>query len=175
MPTVWLGQLGKQCLSLLPMPFLACPDDLPCLRLFWVAAVQIRPLWRHYFQVRLHSTPHLMHGPTAASSWRLAAACLGMRLRQRCRQRSSKMCSAPICSAPTLLRFCSAPTCPPLLQNTQGLIFVVDSNDRDRIGEARDELHRMLNEVRDWSKQKLPGTAGRFGSSPAESQGSSGP
>ncbi|KAL4854166.1 ADP-ribosylation factor 1 [Chlorella vulgaris] len=31
-------------------------------------------------------------------------------------------------------------------QNTQGLIFVVDSNDRDRIGEARDELHRMLNE-----------------------------
>ena len=31
----------------------------------------------------------------------------------------------------------------------QGLIFVVDSNDRDRIGEARDELHRMLNEVRD--------------------------
>lgn len=32
-------------------------------------------------------------------------------------------------------------------QNTQGLIFVVDSNDRDRIVEARDELHRMLNEV----------------------------
>ena len=31
-------------------------------------------------------------------------------------------------------------------QNTQGLIFVVDSNDRDRISEARDELHRMLNE-----------------------------
>jgi len=31
-------------------------------------------------------------------------------------------------------------------QNTQGLIFVVDSNDRDRITEARDELMRMLNE-----------------------------
>ncbi|PON67201.1 Small GTPase superfamily, ARF type [Trema orientale] len=31
-------------------------------------------------------------------------------------------------------------------QNTQGLIFVVDSNDRERISEARDELHRMLNE-----------------------------
>ena len=30
--------------------------------------------------------------------------------------------------------------------NTQGLIFVVDSNDRDRIDAARDELHRMLNE-----------------------------
>jgi len=31
-------------------------------------------------------------------------------------------------------------------QNTQGLIFVVDSNDRDRIDAARDEMHRMLNE-----------------------------
>lgn len=33
-------------------------------------------------------------------------------------------------------------------QNTQGLIFVVDSNDRDRLSEARDELHRMINEVK---------------------------
>lgn len=39
-------------------------------------------------------------------------------------------------------------------QNTQGLIFVVDSNDRDRVVEARDELHRMLNEVK--LKQKSP-------------------
>jgi len=31
-------------------------------------------------------------------------------------------------------------------QNTQGLIFVVDSNDRERIGEAREELDKMLNE-----------------------------
>ena len=31
-------------------------------------------------------------------------------------------------------------------QNTQGLIFVIDSNDRERIGEARQELERMLNE-----------------------------
>ena len=31
-------------------------------------------------------------------------------------------------------------------QNTQGLIFVVDSNDRERMSEARDELARMLNE-----------------------------
>lgn len=30
--------------------------------------------------------------------------------------------------------------------NTQGIIFVVDSNDRDRISIARDELNRMLNE-----------------------------
>jgi len=33
--------------------------------------------------------------------------------------------------------------CNPL---TLGLIFVVDSNDRERVGEARDELNRMLNE-----------------------------
>jgi GTPase SAR1 family protein len=33
----------------------------------------------------------------------------------------------------------------------QGLIFVVDSNDRERIGEAREELMRMLaeDELRD--------------------------
>jgi ADP-ribosylation factor protein 1 len=31
-------------------------------------------------------------------------------------------------------------------QNTQAIIFVVDSNDRDRIVEAREELQRMLNE-----------------------------
>jgi len=31
-------------------------------------------------------------------------------------------------------------------QNTQGLIFVVDSNDRERISEAAEELGKMLNE-----------------------------
>ena len=31
-------------------------------------------------------------------------------------------------------------------QNTQGVIFVVDSNDRERAEDARNELHRMLNE-----------------------------
>merc|ERR1711934_671105 len=31
-------------------------------------------------------------------------------------------------------------------QNTDGLIFVVDSNDRERVGEAKDELNRMLSE-----------------------------
>jgi len=31
-------------------------------------------------------------------------------------------------------------------QNTQAVIYVVDSFDRERMGEARDELHRMLNE-----------------------------
>lgn len=49
-------------------------------------------------------------------------------------------------------------------QNTQGLIFVVDSNDRDRIGEATEELMKMLceDELRDAvlliyaNKQDLP-------------------
>ena len=31
-------------------------------------------------------------------------------------------------------------------QNTEGLIFVVDSNDRERLDNARTELHKMLNE-----------------------------
>jgi small GTP-binding protein len=30
--------------------------------------------------------------------------------------------------------------------NTQGLIFVVDSNDRERVQEAREELNKMLDE-----------------------------
>lgn len=49
-------------------------------------------------------------------------------------------------------------------QNTQGLIFVVDSNDRERIGEAQKELANMLqeDELRDAvvlvfaNKQDLP-------------------
>ena len=38
-----------------------------------------------------------------------------------------------------------------LLHFFAGLIFVVDSNDRERIGEAREELMRMLaeDELRD--------------------------
>ena len=31
-------------------------------------------------------------------------------------------------------------------QGTQGLIFVVDSNDRDRVEDAKEELNKMLNE-----------------------------
>ena len=30
-------------------------------------------------------------------------------------------------------------------QNTQGLIFVVDSNDRERVAEAQDELSKMVS------------------------------
>lgn len=49
-------------------------------------------------------------------------------------------------------------------QNTQGVIFVVDSNDRERCGEAAEELQKMLreDELRDAAvlvlanKQDLP-------------------
>ena len=37
-------------------------------------------------------------------------------------------------------------------QNTQGLIFVVDSSDRERIQESHDELHKMVRP----RKQKSP-------------------
>ena len=48
---------------------------------------------------------------------------------------------------------------------TQGLIFVIDSQDRDRIDEARQELHRIISdrEMKDClllvfaNKQDLPG------------------
>jgi len=49
-------------------------------------------------------------------------------------------------------------------QNTQGLIFVVDSYDKERVNESKDELHKMLaeDELRDAvllvfaNKQDLP-------------------
>lgn len=42
------------------------------------------------------------------------------------------------CCIPTLICFLFVPA--------SGLIFVVDSNDRERCSEAREELVRMLNE-----------------------------
>ena len=58
----------------------------------------------------------------------------------------------------------------PCSQNTDGLIFVVDSNDRERIAEARDELNRMLaeDELREAvvlvfaNKQDLPQVSSSF-------------
>ena len=39
-------------------------------------------------------------------------------------------------------------------QNTQGLIFVVDSNDRERISEAKDELQRMVSGIQIKAKKR---------------------
>jgi len=68
----------------------------------------------------------------------------------------------PVVLSDSLVFFCSIPTLD--FQNTQGIIYVVDSNDRDRVDEAREELMRMLQEeeLRDASllvfanKQDLP-------------------
>lgn len=40
-------------------------------------------------------------------------------------------------------------------QNTQGLIFVVDSNDRERIGEAQKELQNMVSIIKYTILQKV--------------------
>lgn len=58
-----------------------------------------------------------------------------------------------------------------IIPGTQGLIFVVDCADRDRIDEARTELHRIINdrEMRDAiilifaNKQDLPDGKSNFG------------
>ena len=48
--------------------------------------------------------------------------------------------------------------------NTQGIIFVVDSNDRDRVDDAREELHKMINDEEakvNTEKEKLQEQNGR--------------
>lgn len=76
-------------------------------------------------------------------------SCLGVQGMCAATRRASSRWVALV-NSPTNLARIPPPQIRPLwrhyFQNTQGLIFVVDSNDRDRIGEARDELHRMLNE-----------------------------
>jgi len=110
-----------------------------------------------------------------ASTWRLwsirtsASPCGTWEARTRCAVAAARRGAGRCCSCSSswcravgshLLRSTPTPSHPPppphqirplwrhYFQNTQGLIFVVDSNDRDRVGEARDELQRMLNEVR---------------------------
>ncbi|GMH34921.1 hypothetical protein BSKO_02782 [Bryopsis sp. KO-2023] len=48
------------------------------------------------------------------------------------------------CDVPSLVHLLVRRYC----EESQGPIFVVDSNDRDRIGEAKDELWKLLNAVR---------------------------
>ena len=65
---------------------------------------------------------------------------------------------------PPGLPYCAWCWCCVLSSLSQGLIFVVDCADRDRIDEARQELHRIINdrEMRDAiilifaNKQDLP-------------------
>lgn len=53
---------------------------------------------------------------------------------------------SPPLSPPTKTKTDKTKQIPSDFQNTQGIIFVVDSNDRERVSEAREELQRMLNE-----------------------------
>lgn len=64
---------------------------------------------------------------------------------------SSRTLTTPAIShtAPSLLHFSYSQIRPlwrHYYQNTQGIIFVVDSNDRERVEDARNELERMLSE-----------------------------
>ena len=53
------------------------------------------------------------------------------------------------------LRTCQKMLHFPSLQNTQGLIFVVDSNDRERISEAQEELQKMVRLQKNWNPGKI--------------------
>ncbi|XP_018508445.1 ADP-ribosylation factor-like protein 15 [Brassica rapa] len=60
--------------------------------------------------------------------------------------RSKSTCIASVILILEELPHYICPLWRPYFPNKQGLIFVVDSNDRDRVVEARDEFHSMLNE-----------------------------
>ncbi|XP_075381669.1 ADP-ribosylation factor 3 isoform X1 [Mycteria americana] len=100
---------------------------------------KIRPLWRHYFQnTQGRSSPPPPLGTRGGEGARRGAG----------QRRGRPDPALPAASARCL----------------PGLIFVVDSNDRERVNEAREELMRMLaeDELRDAvllvfaNKQDLP-------------------
>lgn len=80
---------------------------------------KIRPLWRHYFSGTLRPIPLEAQTSLLAMSRRPSSP-------------------APMSSAANLSLYQQI--------GTQGLIFVVDSSDRNRMEEARQELHRIIND-----------------------------
>ena len=58
----------------------------------------------------------------------------------------SLACNSTIMISTYLIVYISNADTDVVLISCLGLIFVVDSNDRERVGEAREELNRMLNE-----------------------------
>lgn len=58
----------------------------------------------------------------------------------------SLACNSTIMISTQLVVYISDADTDIVLISCLGLIFVVDSNDRERVGEAREELNRMLNE-----------------------------
>lgn len=81
---------------------------------------KIRPLWRHYFSGMYRSPPRPLPSISAILSFVLLQP-------------------SPITNADTRLTYTQ-------YTGTQGLIFVVDSSDRNRMEEARQELHRIIND-----------------------------
>lgn len=100
---------------------------------------KIRPLWRHYFSGMFFE--HFIPGRPA---------------------QVANFCSADTFALSTLYN--TLMTCSFWI-GTQGLIFVVDSNDRDRMNEAKTELARIIQdrEMKDAlllvfaNKQDIPG------------------
>lgn len=92
---------------------------------------KIRPLWRHYFQ---NTQGKELSGVSTSS--------------ESCWNNTRKWFIAPLSFALSLSHMTSAhvPHKHSASFSFSGLIFVVDSNDRERIGEAKDELCRMLSE-----------------------------
>lgn len=91
---------------------------------------KIRPLWRHYFQnTQGERLPDVSTYLKVCSTSPLHFALKLLK---------------PLTSAFTFIRAST-------LVHLSGLIFVVDSNDRERVGEAKEELMRMLaeDELRD--------------------------
>lgn len=82
---------------------------------------KIRPLWRHYFQ----------NTQGTSTDCRFLITRSGLQRNSLCALIYADL--LVIC-----LNF--------VFRLWSGLIFVVDSNDRERVGEAREELSRMLNE-----------------------------
>ena len=118
---------------------------------------KIRPLWRCAASVRAPAQP-LSGFRGAGPRDSRAPTCVPLRPRQRvkaavsCQGRLRGRCASPwaarlpraTCACSPCTREAAQLTLLPAhrhyFQNTQGLIFVVDSNDRDRAAEARDEL-----------------------------------
>ncbi|KAH1003065.1 hypothetical protein HUJ05_011011 [Dendroctonus ponderosae] len=105
---------------------------------------KIRPLWRHYFQNTQNTRPGAAKQPLCSPH------------RESCQEQLFLVAFFGE------MRLCAS--FHHFSLRARGLIFVVDSNDRERIGEAKDELMRMLaeDELRDAvllifaNKQDLP-------------------
>jgi ADP-ribosylation factor protein 1 len=99
------------------------------------------------FPLPLPTAPHPDRplAPLQASMWKLSNTRTFHSPSGMSEDKTRFVPSGDIVSSPTAI-FHGLTKHLPDFQNTQGIIFVVDSNDRERVSEAREELQRMLNE-----------------------------